>query len=450
MSERLSEAQVSDAFHSYLKSSLTQAKAERLLDTDLLSSAEADLMITGPALCLYFAALRCTTSPPSVPLPRSRTSVHIDLSSDNCPPPFISFLQVWSRNVPAIQSLSPEQNHDLARIICGLDPVSNVLHPQLNRIAAELRAVAIEISQRRTFQDRYASDLQAAIDGGGGVSVQASFVPPPMYDPSPSPSPNRSPGSVSKSLPPPPAPPRSEYLNAPMSPTTPSRAGSSRSVASSFAPDSPSSPSFAVDAPAIQLIRETLYASLADVISSHRHIKRLLVQDPPRAYFASVALAILDVALTRTTSEGGEVVVIGVLGAHLTLAQCPAPLRPFMCELGAIGAAARAAEEEDTMLALEILEGDAGAELPTPRMERMRRMLERGVGAEHRRRRSSAASSDSDEDDSAEEESRRRSIQGRAIALANRINALALGMTKLRAFRDRQNEVFKILAGIMD
>lgn len=52
-SGRLSEEQVSDAFHSYLKSSLSQAKAERLLDTELLSSAEADLMITGVSLLKF-------------------------------------------------------------------------------------------------------------------------------------------------------------------------------------------------------------------------------------------------------------------------------------------------------------------------------------------------------------------------------------------------------------
>ena len=44
---RLSEEFVQDCFHSYLKSSLTQAKVERLVDTELLSSAEGDLMITG-------------------------------------------------------------------------------------------------------------------------------------------------------------------------------------------------------------------------------------------------------------------------------------------------------------------------------------------------------------------------------------------------------------------
>lgn len=46
----LSESYIQDCFHSYLKSSLTQAKAERLLDTETLSSAEGDLMITGTLL----------------------------------------------------------------------------------------------------------------------------------------------------------------------------------------------------------------------------------------------------------------------------------------------------------------------------------------------------------------------------------------------------------------
>jgi len=43
----LSENIVQDSFHSYLKSSLAQAKVEKLIDVDLLASAEGDLMITG-------------------------------------------------------------------------------------------------------------------------------------------------------------------------------------------------------------------------------------------------------------------------------------------------------------------------------------------------------------------------------------------------------------------
>ena len=43
----LPEEFVQECFHSYLKSSLTHAKLEGLLDEETLSSAEGDLMITG-------------------------------------------------------------------------------------------------------------------------------------------------------------------------------------------------------------------------------------------------------------------------------------------------------------------------------------------------------------------------------------------------------------------
>jgi hypothetical protein len=55
---RLDEQYVQDAFHSYLKSSLAQAKAERLLDVEILSSAEGDLMITGASSALYRACTK--------------------------------------------------------------------------------------------------------------------------------------------------------------------------------------------------------------------------------------------------------------------------------------------------------------------------------------------------------------------------------------------------------
>ncbi|THU88497.1 hypothetical protein K435DRAFT_592570, partial [Dendrothele bispora CBS 962.96] len=274
----LSEEYIQDAFHSYLKSSLTQARIEKLLDTDVLSSAEGDLMITGPALCLYSAALRCTTNPPSVTLPRRRknsngtstTSTPTDLSTENCPPAFRSFLSVWARCVPPIQALAPEHQHDLARIICGLDPLTVTLSEDVYGIAADLRAVAIEISQRRSFQDRYASDLQAALDSSVGASPgSASFVPPPSYEDIQHNSPSPSPTSQ--------LPPQDATHLSPFSPT--------------FAP--------AVSGPnssPIDIIRETLYAALADILSTHASLRVLLKLDPPRAYFGSVSLAILDVA----------------------------------------------------------------------------------------------------------------------------------------------------------
>ncbi|KAJ7087804.1 hypothetical protein C8R44DRAFT_27706 [Mycena epipterygia] len=429
---QLSESYLQDSFHSYLKSSLTQAKAERLLDTDVLSSAEGDLMITGPALCLYFAALRCTTNPPSVPLPRhTKNSQPMELSYENCPEAFVSFLRVWSNTVPAIQALAPEHQHDLARMICNLEPLVTPLQPSLNGIAADLRAVAIEISQRRSFQDRYASDLQAALDSGttpaSPGSKRAAFVPPPSYDASPVSSAASSPRSSLDGHP----QGSPQYANHDLpsqSPSYLSPPGSAPASSSGFPPRSPSPQILGQNSPAIEFIRETLYASLADALDRQPSLRKLLKTDPPRAYFASVAFAVLDVATSSMTADGA---VIGVLGQNLTLAQCPPELRPFMAELAAIGRAARELQEEDDETAMKCAQ--RGKEIPQTRMDRVRMMLEEGVGYEQGRR---------------DNEEGRRSVEGRAVSFTNRINALSLGMTRLKAFRERQGDVFKVLAGI--
>ncbi|KAJ7632878.1 hypothetical protein FB45DRAFT_517708 [Roridomyces roridus] len=433
----LSESSVQDAFHSFLKSSLSQAKAERLLDAEVLSSAEGDLMITGPALCFYFAALRCTTNPPSVPLPRgdNKHAEPMELSYDNCPESFIPFLRVWSHAVPKIQALAPEYQHDLARLICGLPPLVQPLNPSLSGISADLRAVAIEISQRRSFQDRYASDLQAALDSGNsGTSPsprRAAFVPPPSYDASPISSANTSPRSSMEHS----SPQYATYDLPPRSPSFLSPPGSARSHTGSFpAPRSPSPQLLNQSSPAIEFIRETLYAALADALSRTPALRTLLKTDPPRAYFAAVAFAVLDVATTSLTPEGA---VIGVLGVPLTVAECPPELRPFMMELASIGRAAKEMQDQDDEVAMHC--AARGEDIPETRMDRVRMMLEKGVGYGYSQGRG-AARRDS--------EDRRRSVEGRAVTFTNRINALSLGMTRLKAFRDRQGDVFKVLAGI--
>lgn len=154
--------------------------------------------------------------------------------------------------------------------------------------------------------------------------------------------------------------------------------------------------------------------------------------DPPRAYFAAVAFAILEVAMTRVTPDGA---VRAVMGQELTLEMCPREIRPFMMEFVAIGSTVRGCEAEDNADAIKII--SRGGEPPEPRMERTKQVLESGVGYSRHRR--------DGEDD---RDAGRRSVEGRAVTLANRINALALGMTRLKAFRDRQNDVFSVLAGL--
>lgn len=102
-----------------------------------------------------------------------------------------------------------------------------------------------------------------------------------------------------------------------------------------------------------------------------------------------------------------------------------------MVELGEIGHQARALEAEDDETAMKYAE--RGEDIPPSRMDKVRMMLEEGVGYQHGRM---------------EAEEGRRSVEGRAVAFTNRINALSLGLTRLRAFKERQEDVFKVLAGI--
>jgi hypothetical protein len=154
--------------------------------------------------------------------------------------------------------------------------------------------------------------------------------------------------------------------------------------------------------------------------------------DPPRAYFAAVAFAILEVATTAVTPDGA---VHAVMGQVLTPEMCPREIKPFMMEFVAIGSTVRECETQDNANAIEII--SQGGEPPEPRMERTKKVLENGVGYSRRRR-----------DDEEDRNVSRRSVEGRAVTLANRVNALALGMTRLKAFRDRQNDVFSVLAGL--
>ena len=447
----LSEEQVISGFHLFLQTALAQAKAERLLDVDTLSSAEADLMIsgaprsrvalwkslntvhvTGPALCLFFGALRSTTDPPSVPLPRSRpdkSAPPLRLSQATCPPVFTPLVKVWASTVPTIQALRSEHQHDLARIICDLEPLSKPVHSGLNRIAADIRAVAIEISQRRTFQERYQADLQAALDagriGGGtrrGNKATATFIPPPMYD-------EKGWGSSTGSRTPEPEPEREsepEPGPARMPAREPPRAGSS--TAPARPPPSPTTPPLD---PAMLHIRETLFASLADVIATTPSLRNALDADPPRAYFSSVALAILNVSLTALTPGGG---VRGVLGCELTVDGCPPPLRPLMLEVGAIGKDARHYADEDDEDAIRL--AARGRHIPEPLMDRVRRILESGVGYDERERSPSA------------DENGRRSAEGRAVQFANKVNRLALTVTGMPAFQAYAKDVFQVLRAL--
>ena len=71
----LDEQYVQDAFHTFLQASLAQARAEGLLDIEVLSSAEGDLMIKGVSLPFVLLIVLNRTRARAVPLLGS-TALH--------------------------------------------------------------------------------------------------------------------------------------------------------------------------------------------------------------------------------------------------------------------------------------------------------------------------------------------------------------------------------------
>ena len=256
--------EVQDSFYIFLQASLDQARAEGLLDVEVLSSAEGDLIIKGVsfsrsffssfsivprlALCLCLAAHAARPTPPR----RRRCEVR------PAPNALAHQLSLYIRAPHEM----PVRVRALLHAICGLGQPTSP--PAVTNLSEKLRSIAIEISQRQSFQ----------------VRVKSTFVSPPPYT----------------------------------HPMPPSAFSNTRESATITGPTDP----------AIELIRETLYAALAHVLESTPHLHAPLALDPPRAYFGSVALTILDVS-TRSSAademDGG--VVWLVRDRRLTIAECP-------------------------------------------------------------------------------------------------------------------------------
>ncbi|KAI9441161.1 hypothetical protein BJY52DRAFT_1319932 [Lactarius psammicola] len=233
--------------------------------------------------------------------------------------------------------------------------------------------------------------------------------------------------------------PMSRTTPSPTPPQLPPRSPLSTSGASIA--DARRSPTIAgPTSPTIELIRETLYAALGDVLASTPRLHAQLTRDPPRAYYGAAALAILDVAARSVAVDGSTSDADGdggavwlVRGTRLTVLECPAPLRPLMREFVTIGVEAARLEEEDTVAAIAFAQ--EGRTVPVPRLERARLLLECGAGYDVREGEDRDAGG-------------RRSAEGRAVAFANRVNALALGMMRLPQFKEKQAEVFRVLAAV--
>ncbi|KAG9127452.1 hypothetical protein FRC07_013635 [Ceratobasidium sp. 392] len=180
----LEENEVCRAYEYYVDCAIAEAKAKGLIIYYGASGSGVGAPITGPALCLYYAAMNSDTGLPSVQFPHfSGGGIVKRLQSSTCPSRFLDFFDHWAEVVSLIQNLPRPQQLELERIICNQDLVNDSPSlnpntpclgiPSVHEIAEHLFSIVSDIQ-------RYQSEpLQS-----GGPKITPIFTTPMWPEPS--------------------------------------------------------------------------------------------------------------------------------------------------------------------------------------------------------------------------------------------------------------------------
>jgi hypothetical protein len=223
---------------------------------------------------VIYRAWKNTTNPPAVHVPESPSNPPFTLSIATCPTNLLPLFRMFQRTVHPLQKLTTEQAHDVARLICDLEPMTSPVSTIMVKLAADVQAIAIQISQRKTFMERYAQDLQTALHRRSG-----SFHSAPHYTP-PSMSYEKAGTFASEQDAQefPAVPPRR-----PVSMLSSEASQSASSMSSQYHQDAQTIGVIPqTEDPDVISVRETLYAVLAEVMSTSKALGSIIKQDPAR------------------------------------------------------------------------------------------------------------------------------------------------------------------------
>lgn len=146
LNHTISEERIVSSFHILAKAALLQAVQEGLLDAEELANAhESETQILGPSLVLFFAAIQADEGEPTLLIPSSPPA---RLSASTCPIQFQNLFALWSRATVRLKQFPSEARHDVARLCCDKRPLSESVPQEAISVFVDLRAVALEISQR--------------------------------------------------------------------------------------------------------------------------------------------------------------------------------------------------------------------------------------------------------------------------------------------------------------
>lgn len=248
------------------------------------------------------------------------------------------------------------------------------------KLSADLQSIAISISQRQTYLERYTKTLEAGLGGRDG-----RFQPPPVYG-QVGPIERQDTGSSHQTY--------TSAVSDASAHTAASLPTNHRRTASSSSDLIPPT-----DDPGLMSIRETFYSILSEVIEGSALLGKILRDDPARGYYTSklacaslktdltyskaVAMAIVQAALTCLTPDGQRVRVVSFNGQAESFGAEDAPIsfRVFVRALVSLGKILRELESKDNDAAIEsAMRGEDDLRSLT-RIELLKQELEIGVEA---------------------------------------------------------------------
>ncbi|KAG8814626.1 hypothetical protein FRC17_001038 [Serendipita sp. 399] len=183
---------------------------------------------------------------------------------------------------------------------------------------------------------------------------------------------------------------------------------------------SPNPPGDEQENPDLVAIQETMYGAMIDALASEA-LQPVIAKDAKRAYFSAVCLAVLNVGMTLQPESNDTPNLITMMSREIRLTDLPGAYKTCFTQLAAIGREARKLRQDDDERAIAYVA--RGKALPEPRIGRVQKLLERGVGyvgPDGRIRGTSNSSGGT----------------GRSREFTGKINALALDIMKLHAFRE--------------
>ena len=161
--------QVLNAFHYYVKSSVSRAVQTGIFTAEEVESIDEKVVLLSPALAIVDSAFASANSEHTYALKDPRTG--LVLTYANCPDELKEVYEPWLEITKKLKRLPEHQRVPLELYLSGLDN-KNLASASTKQLAADINGLSIMITRRGTFKERFVADLDTLPDVNGTKAIE--------------------------------------------------------------------------------------------------------------------------------------------------------------------------------------------------------------------------------------------------------------------------------------